>query len=128
MLKHCCVSVHGYKSNDSLYKESFLSSYSALFVVLIVLIWKQKSQLMILCLNDSLYRESCLSSYSTLFILFWLCWFKSKIPKFLSEQFWIENVLLWREGDSVGCGFRQSNLYKKVKVYRDMKGKKMFKL
>ena len=51
-----------------------------------------------------------------------------KLAKDLSEKFWIENVLMWRECERVGHGFRQSNLYKKIKVYRDMKGKRTFKL
>ena len=51
-----------------------------------------------------------------------------KLAKNLSETFWIENVLMWREWNRVGYGFRQSNLYKKIKVYGDMKGKRTFEL
>ena len=39
-----------------------------------------------------------------------------KLEKDHSETFWIENVLMWRECDRVAHGFRQSNLYKKIKL------------
>ena len=49
-----------------------------------------------------------------------------KLAKDLSEKFWVENVLMWRECDRVRRG--TGKLYKKIKVFRDMKGKRTFKL
>ena len=49
-----------------------------------------------------------------------------KLAKDLSEKFWVENVLMWRECDRVRRGTKK--LYKKIKVFRDMKGKRTFKL